>query len=225
VVPLSLGLETMGGIVEKVIYRNTPIPVAIMQEFTTYKDNQNGMIIHIVQGERELAEQNRSLAKFELGNIPPLPAGIARIAVKFVVDADGLLSVSAKEETTGVEQSIAVKPSYGLSEEQIEQMLTESMQFAKQDIIARLLREAQMEAGRSIEEVHSALASDAHLLDENEITAINHQIATLEQAIASEDRDLIDFEASQLHNLTKDFAEKRMNTAIISALQGVSVNG
>lgn len=225
VVPLSLGLETMGGIVEKIIYRNTPIPVAIMQEFTTYKDNQNGMIIHIVQGERELAEQNRSLAKFELGNIPPLPAGIARIAVKFVVDADGLLSVSAKEETTGVEQSIAVKPSYGLSEEQIEQMLTESMQFAKQDIIARLLREAQMEAGRSIEEVHSALASDAHLLDENEITAINRQIATLEQAIASEDRDLIDFEASRLHNLTKDFAEKRMNTAIISALQGVSVNG
>lgn len=224
VVPLSLGLETMGGIAEKIIYRNTPIPVAVSQEFTTYKDGQTGMVIHAVQGEREMVEHNRSLARFELKDIPPLPAGIARVKVTFAVDADGLLSVSAREENTGAEQRIEVKPSYGLGEEEIEKMLLQSMEFAQQDITGRLLREAQIEAERSIEETKSALKSDAGLLDKDDIAAIYAQIEVVEDAIKSGDRDKIDFECGNLHNVTRAFAEKRMDRAIQSALKGVSVN-
>lgn len=224
VVPLSLGLETMGGIAEKIIYRNTAIPVAVSQEFTTYKDGQTGMVIHVVQGEREMVEHNRSLARFELKGIPPLPAGIARVKVTFTVDADGLLSVSAREENTGAEQRIEVKPSYGLSAEEMEKMLLASMQFAQQDITGRLLREAQIEAQRSIEETKSALKSDAELLTRQDIAAIEEQIEVIEMAIKKGDRDKIDFECANLHNVTRLFAEKRMDRAIQSALKGVNVN-
>ncbi|HEU5047008.1 MAG TPA: Fe-S protein assembly chaperone HscA [Rickettsiales bacterium] len=224
VVPLSLGLETMGGITEKVIFRNTAIPVSASQEFTTYQDGQTGMIIHVVQGEREMVEHNRSLARFELSGIPNLPAGIARVKVTFNVDADGLLSVSAVEENTGVEQSVQVKPSYGLEEEEIERMLLESMQFAKEDITSRLLREAEVEAKRSIEEIHSAFAVDGELLEEQEVADINRQISILEQAMESKDRDRIDYECEQLHHVSRPFAEKRMDRAIRSALKGVKVD-
>ena len=224
VVPLSLGLETMGGIAEKIIYRNTPIPVAVTQEFTTYQDGQNAMIIHVVQGERELVEQNRSLAKFELVGIPNLPAGIARVKITFAIDADGLLSVCAQEETTGIEQNITVKPSSGLGEEDIEKMLLESMEFAKQDIIARLLREAEIEAARSIEEVKSAFKDAGDLLSDNERAAILKQIEVLENAVLGGDRDLIDFEREHLYNLTRNFAERRMDKAIAQALTGVRVD-
>jgi molecular chaperone HscA len=224
VVPLSLGLETMGGMVEKIIHRNTPIPVATSQSFTTYQDNQTGLIVHVVQGEREMVDQNRSLARFEMRGIPPLPAGIARVEVTFAVDADGLLSVSAREQTTGVEQSIAVKPSYGLSEEEIERMLLESMQFAKQDILQRLLVEAITEAKRSMEEVKSAFRQDTEILDEKERITIEKQMQKVEQAILGTDRDRIDFEVTALHEATRAFAERRMDRAIKSALQGAHVN-
>jgi molecular chaperone HscA len=224
VVPLSLGLETMGGLVEKIIHRNTPIPVAARQSFTTYKDGQDGMIIHVVQGEREMVDQNRSLARFELSGIPPLPAGIARVEVRFAVDADGLLSVSAREETTGVEQGVSVKPSYGLQEGEIERMLLASMEHAKDDIMQRLLREAAVEAERSIEEVKSALARDAGLLEANEDEAIRRQMQALEAAAKSRDRDLIDVEMERLATLTRPFAERRMDRAIASALKGAHID-
>ncbi len=224
VVPLSLGLETMGGLVEKIIHRNTPIPVAAKQSFTTYKDGQNGMIVHVVQGEREMVDQNRSLARFELGGIPALPAGIARVEMTFEVDADGLLSVSACEETTGVEQSVSVKPSYGLQEGEIEQMLLDSMQHAREDITLRLLREAAMEAGRSIEEVKSALAQDADLLESGEKEAISRQMQVLEVAAQGQDRDDIDAQVERLHSVTRPFAERRMDRAIQSALKGAHID-
>ena len=224
VVPLSLGLETMGGLVEKIIHRNSAIPVAAQQSFTTYKDGQNGMVIHVVQGERELVDQNRSLARFELSGIPPLPAGIARVQVTFEVDADGLLSVSAREETTGMQQSVVVKPSYGLAEGEMERMLLESMQNAKDDIMLRLLREAAMEAGRAIEEIKSAFASDTDLLDPAEEAAISRQMQVLEEAAKGPDRDRIDAEAEKLHDLTRPFAERRMDRAIQSALKGAHID-
>ena len=224
VVPLSLGLETMGGLVEKIIYRNTAIPVSAEQEFTTYQDGQTGMVIHVLQGEREMVDQNRSLAKFELAGIPPLPAGIARIKVTFVVDADGLLSVSAREEITGTEQKIDVKPSYGLSEGEVERMLLESMQFAKEDITLRLLSEAVMESRRSMEELHSAYKQDGGLLNATERAALDAQVAVLEDAIATGDRDRIDMERERLHVATQPFAERRMDRAIQSALKGAHVD-
>lgn len=223
VVPLSLGLETMGGIVEKIIYRNTPIPVAVDQEFTTYQDGQTGMVVHVVQGEREMAADNRSLARFELVGIPNLPAGIARVKITFAVDADGLLNVSAREETTGIEQRVTVKPSYGLSEEEIERMLLNSMEFARADISARLLREAEIEARRSLEEIKSAFASDGGILSHEERAAIEKQMHLVEEAIKSGDRDRIDGECERLHHISRPFAEKRMDKAIQSALKGVKV--
>jgi molecular chaperone HscA len=224
VVPLSLGLETMGGLVEKIIHRNTPIPVAARQSFTTYKDGQDGMIIHVVQGEREMVDQNRSLARFELGGIPQLPAGIARIEVQFAVDADGLLSVSAREEMTGVEQSVSVKPSWGLGEGEIERMLLESMEHAKEDITGRLLREAAVEAERSIEEVKSALARDGGLLETGEEAAILTQMRVLREAAGGADRDRIDAEMERLATVTRPFAERRMDKAIASALKGAHID-
>lgn len=224
VVPLSLGLETMGGITEKIIFRNTPIPVAVSQEFTTYQDGQTGMVIHVVQGEREMIEHNRSLARFELGGIPNLPAGIARVKVTFAVDADGLLNVSAVEEITGAIQAVSVKPSYGLNEDEIERMLLESMKFAREDITVRLLREAEVEAKRSVEEIKSAFTSDGELIDKKEYMAINEQIGIVEQAISEGNRDKIDFEREQLHNVSRRFAEKRMDRAIQSALKGIKVD-
>lgn len=224
VVPLSLGLETMGGLVEKLIPRNTPIPVAVSQEFTTFQDAQAGMQFHITQGEREMAVQNRSLAKFELSGIPALPAGIARVKVTFAVDADGLLSVTAQEKTTGAQQRVDVKPSYGLPPEEIERMLLESMKHAREDISERLLAEAKVEAERNIAELHSAMKADGDLLSEAERKLIDSQTAYLREAIREGDRDRIDVEAQQLGRVTQAFAEKRMDRAIQAALKGSHVD-
>jgi len=224
VIPLSLGLETMGGIIEKVIYRNTPIPVSVSQEFTTYKDNQNGMQIHVVQGEREMVAHNRSLARFDLAGIPPLPAGIARIAVSFTVDADGLLTVSAEEKTSGVHQSIHVKPSYGLAPEQMEQMLIESMEHAKEDITERLLIEAKVEAQRLVVELEAVMKKDGDLLDDAEKARLNRQMAVVRNVSQGTDRDYIDAEAQELGRLSQAFAERRMDRAIGVALKGTHVD-
>ncbi|MDX1974917.1 MAG: Fe-S protein assembly chaperone HscA [Rickettsiales bacterium] len=224
VIPLSLGLETMGGLTEKIIYRNTPIPVSVSQEFTTYQDNQNGMVVRVVQGEREMVEHNRSLANFELSGIPPLPAGIARVTITFTVDADGLLTVSAQEKTTGVEQVIHVKPSYGLPPEQIEKMLLESMERAKEDITQRLLVESRVEAERTIVEIESALKADGGLLSEAERKVIDRQIQTVRNVAQGMDRDYIDAETHELARLTQSFAERRMDKAIGSALKGNNID-
>ncbi len=224
VIPLSLGLETIGGLTEKILERNTPIPVSVSQEFTTYQDSQTGMQIHVVQGEREMVSHNRSLAKFELTGIPPLPAGIARIKVTFTVDADGLLTVSAQEKNTGAVQSIHVKPSYGIEPEQIEKMLMDSMQHAQKDIMERLLAEARVEAERSIVELESAMKQDMVLLDEKEKTAIARQVQVVRNAAAGEDREYIDAEVQQLAKLAGPFAERRMDRAIGSALKGSHID-
>lgn len=223
VIPLSLGLETMGGLTEKLIYRNTPIPVSVAQEFTTYQDGQDGMKIHVVQGEREMVSDNRSLANFELTGIPPLPAGIARINVTFSLDADGLLTVSAEEKTTGKKQIINVKPSYGIEPEQMEKMLLDSMENAKRDITQRLLVEAKVDANRSIIELDSALKQDADLLLEGEWRRIERQVAVLRNAVDGDDRDYIDAELQELGRIAQDFAERRMDRAINSALKGVKI--
>jgi molecular chaperone HscA len=224
VLPLSLGLETMGGIVEKLVPRNTPIPVSVAQEFTTFKDGQTGMSVHVVQGEREMAAQNRSLAKFDLKDIPALPAGIARIRVSFMVDADGLLTVGAEELTTGTAQHVEVKPSYGLAPEEMERMLRESMEHAKEDITQRLLVEARVEGERLINELESAMKADGDLLTDAERKLVELQTGYLREAIAGDDRERIDVEVQQLAAQTQRFAEKRMDRAITGALKGVHVN-
>ena len=223
VIPLSLGLETMGGLTEKLIYRNTAIPVSVAQEFTTYNDGQSAIKIHVVQGEREMAEHNRSLATFVLSGIPPLPAGIARVAVNFSVDADGLLTVSALEKTTGKEQVVSVKPSYGISPEDMEKMLRDSMEHAKDDILERLLAEARVDANRSIVELDSALKQDGDLLEEGEWRRIEQQVLMLRRAIEGDDRDYIDAETNELGRVAQAFAERRMDRAIAKALKGVKV--
>lgn len=223
VTPLSLGLETMGGLVEKVIPRNTPIPVAIAQEFTTFKDGQTAMSIHVVQGERELVEDCRSLAKFTLHNIPPMVAGAARIRVTFQVDTDGLLSVTAREQTTGAEASVQIKPSYGLTDEEVVRMLKESHGNAKEDMVARELREQQVEALRLLESVNSALKSDADLLSPEERKEIDSLISQLETARASSETDKIKEAISNLSKGTEAFAARRMNRTILAALQGKSI--
>lgn len=224
VVPLSLGLETMGGLTEKLIHRNTPIPVSVSQEFTTYQDNQNGMQIHVVQGEREMVAQNRSLARFDLKGIPALPAGIARVKVTFAVDADGLLTVSAEEMATSVAQQVEVKPSYGLSADEMERMLLESMQHAREDISERLLAEAKMEAERAIIELQSAMKQDGELLSDAENTLISNQVGYVREAIQEGDRDRIDMEIQQLASSAQGFAERRMNKAVARALKGHHIN-
>ncbi len=224
VVPLSLGLETMGGLTEKLIHRNTAIPTEASQEFTTWADGQTGMQIHVLQGEREMVEQNRSLARFELKGIPPLPAGIARVKVTFRVDADGLLTVEAQEERTGERQQVEVKPSYGLPAEEIERMLLESMQHAREDIAARLAREAKVEAERAIQELQSAMAQDGELLNPQERRLIELQIGYLREAAREQDRERIDVEMQQLAQTANPFAERRMNKAIATALTGTHVD-
>lgn len=219
VTPLSLGLETMGGMVEKVIHRNSPIPVSARQEFTTYQDGQNAMLIHVLQGEREMVDQCRSLAKFTLRGIPPMVAGAARIEVTFTVDADGLLSVTAEEKTTGTQQSIEVKPSYGLPPEQIESMIRDSMQHAREDITARLLAEARLEANRLLQDLSAAMKESAVLLTEQEQKALPRAMATLETAVKGEDRDAIDAAHQQLERLAHAFAQRRMDSAIATALK------
>jgi molecular chaperone HscA len=224
VIPLSLGLETMGGLVEKVISRNTTIPVAKAQEFTTFKDGQTAMAVHVLQGERDLVEDCRSLARFELRGIPAMTAGAAHIRVTFKVDADGLLEVSAMEKSTGVETGITVKPSFGLEEQEITKMLMDSMSNAEQDIQARMLKEQQVEASRVIESVQSALASDGELLNENEINTINNAISALAIIAQSTVADDIEAAIETLNESTAIFAERRMDSSIKTALAGHSVN-
>jgi molecular chaperone HscA len=224
VTPLSLGIETMGGIVEKVIPRNTPIPVAMAQEFTTYQDGQTAMAVHVVQGEREMVNQCRSLARFVLRGIPAMAAGAARIRVTFTVDADGLLTVTAREATTGVEQHVAVKPSYGLTEDEMAQMLRDSLEHARDDMAARLLAETVVEARRAVLAVQSALKVDADLLSAGERKDIDGAIERVGQAIASADRDGVTAAVEQLEAATKVFAERRMDRGIRAALAGMTVD-
>jgi molecular chaperone HscA len=224
VTPLSLGLETMGGLVEKVIPRNTPIPVAKAQEFTTFKDGQTAMAIHVVQGEREMVDQNRSLARFNLTGIPPMAAGAAHIRVTFQVDADGLLTVSAGEDTSGIEAKVEVKPSYGLSEEEMSTMLYDSMANAKGDMELRLLTEARVEAERAMLAVRAALQADCKLLSVGEREAIGEQMDKLIDAIKGTDRDAINAAAEDLDKATRVFAEKRMDKGIRDALTGVAID-
>lgn len=223
VAPLSLGIETMGGLVEKIIPRNTAVPVAKAQEFTTYQDGQTAMAIHVVQGEREMVDQCRSLARFVLKGIPPMTAGAARIRVTFAVDADGLLTVSASEATTGIEQTIEVKPSYGLTEDEMAKMLEDSMIHAKDDMQARLLAESRVEAGRAAHAVSAALVVDGDLLAAGERATVEDALARVNAALAGVDRDVIDAAAEDLEKATRSFAEKRMDRGIRAALRGVAV--
>ncbi len=224
VTPLSLGLETMGGIVEKVIDRNTPIPVAKAQEFTTYQDGQSAMMIHVVQGEREMVDQCRSLARFVLTGIPSMAAGAARIRVQFNVDADGLLTVSAREETTGTEQEVAVKPTYGINESDMATMLRDSMVHAREDMEMRVLTEARVDARRNILAVNAAMEVDRALLSKDDEASINQAIANLETAMAGEDREAINDAAEALENASRPFAEARMDSRIRQALAGQNVD-
>ncbi|UCV13055.1 Fe-S protein assembly chaperone HscA [Dechloromonas denitrificans] len=224
VIPLSLGLEMMGGLTEKVIPRNSTIPTARAQEFTTFKDGQTAMAIHVVQGERELVSDCRSLARFELRGIPPMVAGAARIRVTFQVDADGLLSVSAREQTTGVEANVTVKPSYGLSDDEIAGMLKDSMEHAKDDAINRALKEAIVEAQRMIEATEAALKEDPHLLDAAETAKINDTIAKLAETMKGDNRRLINIAMDDLGYETQAFAHRRMDQSIKKVLSGRKVD-
>ncbi len=224
VTPLSLGLETMGGLVEKVIPRNSSIPVAMAQDFTTFKDGQTAMAIHVVQGEREVVDACRSLARFELRGIPPMAAGAARIRVTFQIDADGLLSVSARETKTGVEASITVKPSYGLSDEEIVRMLKDGNARAADDMRARELREQQVEARRLLESTASALASDGDLLTEAERAEIDQLASELGATLSGSDVERVKAALAALTKGTELFAERRMDRSIRSALAGKSVD-
>lgn len=223
VIPLSLGLETMGGLVEKIIPRNSTIPVARAQEFTTFRDGQTAMAIHVVQGERELVTDCRSLARFELRGIPPMVAGAARIRVTFTVDADGLLSVAARETGSGVEAAITVKPSYGLSDDEVSRMLQDSFGTADADMRARALREQQVEAQRLIEATLAALASDGDLLSADERGAIEHLLADASLQLMASDSDAVRRATEALIAGTDDFASRRMDRSIRAALAGRSV--
>ena len=224
VIPLSLGLETMGGLVEKVIPRNSTIPIARAQEFTTFKDGQTAMSIQVVQGERELVSDCRSLARFELRGIPPMVAGAARIRVTFQVDADGLLSVTAREQTSGREARIEVKPSYGLSDDEIAGMLKDSFSHAGDDAFRRALREAQVEAQRLIEATQSALEDDAALLSTLERAHIDAAMTRLQDVMIGDDRRAIDQAMQSLSAATNEFAARRMNQSVQRALAGRKVD-
>lgn len=224
VIPLSLGLETMGGLVEKVIPRNTTIPVARAQEFTTFKDGQTAMSIHVMQGERELVQDCRSLARFALRGIPALPAGGAHIRVTFQVDADGLLSVTAMEKSTGVESSIQVKPSYGLTDGEIASMIQDSMSYAEQDVKARMLAEQKVEAARVLESLNGALAADAALLSAAERQVIDEAAAHLSVVAQGNDADAIEEAIKNVDKQTQDFAARRMDKSVRVALKGQSVD-
>jgi molecular chaperone HscA len=220
VIPLSLGIETLGGLTEKIIPRNTTIPAARAQEFTTFKDGQSGMSFHVVQGERELVSDCRSLARFELKGIPPMVAGAARVRVSFQVDADGLLSVSAKESTSGVEASVTVKPSYGLGDADIERMLRDSFEHANEDVHARALAEHRVEGQRLIEATRSAVQADGQLLSPEEASAIQEKMEQLGQKLVGADHRAIKQAADALNRATEEFAARRMDAGIKRALAG-----
>jgi len=220
VIPLSLGLETMGGLVEKVIPRNTTLPVARAQEFTTFKDGQTAMAIHVLQGERETVDANRSLARFELRGIPPMVAGAARIRVTFQVDADGLLSVNAQELSSGVQAQIEVQPSYGLGEQDIERMLRESWANADEDRDLRQLREAQVEARRSVEAVEAALLVDADLLNADERAQLDAALAGVRAVLESGTQAAIEQAREALEKASEEFAARRMDAGVRRALAG-----
>jgi molecular chaperone HscA len=224
VIPLSLGLETMGGLVEKIVPRNSTIPVSRAQEFTTFKDGQTAMAIQVVQGEREKVTDCRSLARFELRGIPPMVAGAARIRVTFQVDADGLLSVSARELATGVEAAITVKPSYGLSDADITRMLQESIAHAADDMAARALAEAQVEADQVVAATGVALAADADLLEAGERAAIDAALAAVGHCRAEADRRALVAATEALNRVTAEFAARRMNRSVARALTGRRVD-
>ncbi|WP_323158713.1 Fe-S protein assembly chaperone HscA [Pseudomonas viridiflava] len=225
VIPLSLGLETMGGLMEKVIPRNTTIPVARGQDFTTYKDGQTAMLIHVLQGERELISDCRSLARFELRGIPPMVAGAAKIRVTFQVDADGLLSVSARELGSGIEASIQVKPSYGLTDGEITRMLKDSFAYAGDDKVARVLREHQVDAERLLEAVQGALDADGErLLDEEERLVINLQMDELRELMKGTDGHAIEQQTKRLSQVTDAFAARRLDSTVKAALAGRNLN-
>ncbi|ELQ03427.1 Fe-S protein assembly chaperone HscA [Pseudomonas syringae] len=225
VIPLSLGLETMGGLMEKVIPRNTTIPVARGQEFTTYKDGQTAMKIHVLQGERELISDCRSLARFELRGIPPMVAGAAKIRVTFQVDADGLLSVSAREMGSGNESSIQVKPSYGLTDDEVTRMLKDSFEYAGDDKVARVLREHQVDAERLLEAVQGALDADGErLLDEEERLVINLQMDELRELMQGTDGYAIEQQTKRLSQVTDAFAARRLDSTVKAALAGRNLN-
>ena len=224
VIPLSLGLETMGGLTEKVIPRNTTIPVARAQEFTTFKDGQTAMSIHVVQGERELVSDCRSLARFALRGLPALPAGGAHIRVTFQVDADGLLSVTAMEKSTGVEASIQVKPSYGLTENEIATMITDSMTYARDDVEARQLAEKKVDALRVLESLEGALSEDQALLSEQELHSIREAQQALRDSLENNDEAQIAAGIKHLDHVTQEFAARRMDNSIRRALTGHSVD-
>ena len=223
VIPLSLGIETMGGLVERIVSRNETIPTAKAQDFTTYKDGQTAMAIHVLQGERDLVQDCRSLARFELRGIPPMAAGAARIRVTFTIDADGLLNVSAKEQTSGVEARVDVKPSYGLSDEQIARMLQESFATAQQDIQARALAEARVEADRMLLATQSALDADGDLLSDDERTHIDALMQALRLQAAVADAPALEAATQALAKGTEAFAAQRMNRGIRKALAGQNV--
>ncbi len=223
VIPLSLGIETMGSMVEKVIQRNTSIPVSKAQEFTTYQDGQSAMAVHVVQGEREMVESNRSLARFEFRGIPPMVAGAARIRVTFTVDADGLLTVSAREDTTGIEQVVEVKPSYGLTDDEMTNMLRDAMTHGREDMTWRLLTESKVEAERVAGAVRAALVADSDLLNEGEIYALNTALDAVAKAIEGDDREEVEKTSHELDDVSQDFAARRMDRGIETALKGADV--
>jgi molecular chaperone HscA len=224
VIPLSLGLETMGGLAEKIVPRNSTIPVTRAQEFTTFKDGQTAIALHVVQGEREKVADCRSLARFELRGIPPMPAGAARVKVTFQVDADGLLSVSAREQTSGVEAAIVVHPSYGLSDSEIARMLQESVAHATDDIAARALTEAQVEADQLVAATRAALAADGDLLDASARRAIDDAIAEVLRLRDGGDLQSLSAGVAALNRVTAEFAAQRMDRGVARALTGRSID-
>jgi molecular chaperone HscA len=220
VIPLSLGVEMMGGVVERIIPRNSTIPASATQAFTTFADGQTGMVVHVVQGERELARDCRSLARFTLGGIPPMPAGAGRVEIAYAVDADGILRVSARELATGIEQAVRVKPTYGLSEEEVERMLVESVEHAAEDVSLRLLREWRVEGDRLLASLESALAQDGELLSAGERAAVVERMAGLRGAIQGEDALAIQAWIESTGAAAKEFAERRMDKHVGRALAG-----
>jgi molecular chaperone HscA len=220
VIPLSLGVEMMGGVVEKIILRNSTIPASARQQFTTYADGQTGIVIHVVQGERELARDCRSLARFTLKGIPPMPAGIARVEITYAVDADGILQVSARELTTGIEQKIQVKATYGLSEEEVERMLVESIEHAEEDVSERFVREWRVEADRILASLEAAFRMDGELLDARERAGIEERMRGLRHAMAGTDYLAVKAWIESVDAASKEFAERRMNKHVAKAMAG-----